>query len=165
MAQHRVARIEKECVVCGGRFVVGGRSGPLTRKYCSQSCATTNIHKQERERSYARNTRPHKFSVYHDKATERPTLRDIAWAGGFFEGEGSCIRWGRNECRVHIGQKNRWPLDRMLALFGGRISESEMNGAPFYDWHMSGARGRGFLMTIYTFLSPRRQEQAHTAWV
>ena len=83
----------------------------------------------------------------------------IAWAAGLFEGEGSCTRARHGSQNVHLGQKDRWVCDRMKALFGGSIGERQMNGSPFYEWHISGARARGFLMTMFTFLSPRRQEQ------
>ena len=93
------------------------------------------------------------------EATKHPTLRDIVWAAGLFEGEGYVggIRARTQQCGV--GQKDRWVVDRFRAFFGGSISERQMNGSPFYEWHTSGARARGFLMTMFSFLSPRRQEQ------
>lgn len=93
------------------------------------------------------------------EATEHPTLMQITWAAGLYEGEGSCRRVSRNSSQVHLGQKDRWVCDRMKALFGGSITERPMNGQPFYEWHIHGARARGFLMTMFSFLSPRRQEQ------
>lgn len=63
-----------------------------------------------------------------------------------------------------IGQKERWPLERLRTLFGGSISTVK-NGANsgMGTWHIHGARARGFLMTIYKFLSARRREQVKRA--
>lgn len=89
----------------------------------------------------------------HHKPTIRPTTQDIMWAAGFFEGEGSCSGSAGN---AQIAQKGRWPLDFMRDRFGGVVS---IRTRGYYKWFMSGPRSRGFLMTIYPFLSPRRQEQ------
>jgi hypothetical protein len=88
---------------------------------------------------------------------ERPTLLDIAWAAGIYEGEGHCT-----QDAIQIGQNDPWLLYRLQALFGGRVAPTgEQRGKPFvhYRWSASGPRGRGFAMTIYKFLSPRRQAQ------
>jgi len=47
---------------------------------------------------------------------------EIAWAAGFFEGEGT-IMLVRNKCAgsVAVGQKFRGPLDRLQSLFGGSV--------------------------------------------
>jgi hypothetical protein len=166
MGRERVERVAKKCAVCGIDFLVGGRAGALTKEYCSKSCATAGAHRKERARGTPR--KPYaNYTSPQVAATEHPTVRVIAWAAGFYEGEGSCQgvigTLQKHSTRCHIGQKNRWPLDRMVALFGGRISEGSCNNAPFYDWQISGARARGFLMTIYSFLSPRRQEQVRAA--
>lgn len=96
------------------------------------------------------------------EATEHPTMRDIAWAAGVFEGEGS-ITYERGSVRCQVAQKDPWLLLRFKALFGGTIVKHinvvTPKGLPSYrsDWKISGARARGFLMTMYLFLSPRRQ--------
>ena len=109
--------------------------------------------------------------------TAVPTMLDIAWAAGIYEGEGTANGYaGRKRphilaTQVRIGQKNPWILHRCKELFGGHISTS-INNSPLntdrlpitmYTWQISGARARGFLMTIYKFLSPRRKEQAKKA--
>ena len=93
------------------------------------------------------------------EATESPTNMQIAWAAGLFEGEGSCCRAGKSSTQVQLGQKDYWVVDRLRVLFGGSICERKMNNQPFYEWHIHGARARGFLMTMFSFLSPRRQGQ------
>ena len=85
-----------------------------------------------------------------------------------FEGEGHCTRnntgytrrW-RNSIQVTVLQKDEWLPQRLRALFGGSINKYE--GGAYQDlysrWTICGARARGFLMSIYGLLSPRRQEQ------
>lgn len=102
-------------------------------------------------------------------AIEHPTNLDIAWAAGIFEGEGWCGRTVRYKngtgtgTRLSVGQKDRWLLDRLQALFGGTISVNHQRFGEFWYWRLSGPRCRGFLMTIYKFLSPRRKAQARNA--
>lgn len=86
----------------------------------------------------------------------RPTLAvthdDFVWAAGFYEGEGSA-----SNGYVNITQKDTWSLTRLRSLFGGNISIQGADG--MNQWSVSGARGRGFIQSIYGLLSPRRQEQ------
>ena len=109
------------------------------------------------------------------EATERPTTLDIAWAAGIFEGEGSFAfvrdrRSGIPSIQIQITQKDPWILNRFRALFGGSVrkrSEGQFSITPdgtrhvrdIFDWYVSGTRARGFLMTVWKFLSPRRHEQ------
>jgi len=96
--------------------------------------------------------------------TEKATTTDFHWAAGFFEGEGYAGRSGRRPqgTRARIGQKDPWTLYRMKALFGGSINPLG-HRPPCTSWDVSGARARGFLMSIYGLLSPRRQEQIRKA--
>jgi hypothetical protein len=103
-------------------------------------------------------------------ATEHPTALDIAWAAGIFEGEGSCYRSPNSStARCRVAQNDRWLLDRLRAMFGGSVQVLAQVGsglnrkAVAHGWHISGERARGFLMTIYVFLSPRRKEQVRRA--
>ena len=86
--------------------------------------------------------------------TERATNREILWGAGFFEGDGTATKNGRSS-QASISQKTRWPLEKMRYHFGGTVSTQGLN----YQWQVSGARARGFLMTIYGLVSPRRQSQ------
>jgi hypothetical protein len=98
-------------------------------------------------------------------------LRDIAWAAGFYEGEGSCA-FVNGSTRATIGQVNREPLDRIAALFGGHIFAlkghpagvaKKYMGRPSWRWIAYGARARGILMTLYQMLSAKRQGQVRKA--
>lgn len=91
--------------------------------------------------------------------TQSPTIRDIAWAAGIFEGEGSCRRDGPNGRGTHaeVGQKDPELLHRLRALFGGNVWSSSTKD--YHVWHLGGARARAFLLTIYTELTQRRRRQ------
>lgn len=99
----------------------------------------------------------------------RITPIQIAWAAGIYEGEGSCGPNATSRARIHaeVVQKDRWILERLRELFGGSIvtHDGERNGKRFegFAWLATGKRARGFLMTIYSFLSPRRRAQVKTA--
>lgn len=102
-------------------------------------------------------------------ATEHPTIQDIAWAAGIYEGEGACSISRGKYATIMVGQKERWLVDRLQALFGGSIIVQQQltagRTAPItmHYWSISGARARGFMMTIYKFLSPRRQQRIKEA--
>jgi hypothetical protein len=85
-----------------------------------------------------------------------PVMKDIYWAAGIYEGEGSC-HYSRRSIEALISQKDRWILEKFKFLFGGSIPPPHKSGCSV--WLLSGARARGFLMTIYSMLSPRRKLQ------
>lgn len=100
-----------------------------------------------------------------------PTVLDIAWAAGVYEGEGSVTTkqsgYG-NHTRapmVSLVQKDNWLCHQLCALFGGtvRVYNGGVRKTPHNHWRLSGPRAVGFLMTIYKFLSPRRQQQIREA--
>lgn len=92
------------------------------------------------------------------KAKVSPSLLDIAWAAGIVEGEGHFESNLENSTyRVIVTQVDQWLLRRLLLLFGGVIHAHTGNTS---RWCVSGARARGFALTILSFLSPRRREQA-----
>lgn len=92
------------------------------------------------------------------KSTQKPTTADIAWAAGIYEGEGAVNKVG---C-VSVTQKNRWLPIRLKRLYGGKVYKKNgtktYTNKTYHQWYVSGARGRGFLMTIYSFLSPQKQK-------
>jgi hypothetical protein len=96
-------------------------------------------------------------------------LCDIAWAAGIYEGEGSVQgpilnrERGRTTIKVAVAQKERWLLDRMKALFGGTVWHKPYRDSIRGIWYLTGPRGRGFVMTVYPYLSPRRREQIRLA--
>lgn len=102
------------------------------------------------------------------------TAAEIAWAAGIWEGEGSCwpnartVRRAGRSATVHASVSQRdpeqWVLQRFRHLFGGKIDLEHNDGSSdCLRWRVTGARARGFLMTIFTFLSPWRRQQVLAA--
>jgi hypothetical protein len=91
------------------------------------------------------------------------TEMDIVWAAGFWEGEGSIsLRF------VTASQVNKWPLERLLLMFGGTISvraSSRINQRNCYQWFVCGQDARNFVALIYPYLSPRRQQQINEKFI
>jgi hypothetical protein len=123
--------------------------------------------------------RGRRFGFIHKNtllATEHPTLLDLAWAAGFFEGEASFSRTSPNRAggsseRIMVRQMNREPLERLQRLFGGRISIitpktttiANYTPRPINSWEVSASLARGLLMTIYPFMSSARSKQIRAA--
>jgi len=97
----------------------------------------------------------------HLHASIHPTTLDIAWVAGIFEGEGHCcatVSSGhRPSIKVNIVQKRRWILDHIRDRFGGRVTFRK--NYSICSWDANGVFARGFLMTIYKFMSPYRKRQ------
>jgi len=100
------------------------------------------------------------------------TAQEIAWAAGIYEGEGSVIvpTAKFRTVIVQISQKDPWLCNRFKDLFGGNVhsydyppQEGRNMRRIFSVWKCSGPTARGFLMTIYKFLSPRRKERVRAA--
>lgn len=96
-------------------------------------------------------------------------LKELYWAGGFIEGEGSFSSTlvspsGIPNWRIMIGvvQVQRQPLERLMGIFGGSIgikSHAEGNHQKTFVWYISGRRAAGIAMTLWSIFSPRRREQ------
>ena len=99
---------------------------------------------------------------------EHPTTLDIAWAAGIFEGEGYVgvpfAKYGPRHPIVSVVQKDEWLTERLRILFGGTNKRYGKDRRIYSYWRLTGARATGFLMTIYKFLSPRRQQQIRDAF-
>lgn len=97
-------------------------------------------------------------------AAVSPGIRQIEWAAGFLEGEGSFRSSGtRRGCTEHVNvaQQQREPLGRMQRYFGGKIAHytPKTRSRPYYTWNISGERARGVILTVFALMSPRRQGQ------
>lgn len=92
--------------------------------------------------------------------------RDIHWLAGFLDGEGYFGIQGSTP-RITAAQKDVWPLLKVKSLVGGTIyrhmgSGSKQRGIeakPINTIHLNGKRAIGLMMTLYSLLSPRRQEK------
>ena len=100
------------------------------------------------------------------KASVRPAIRDLEWAAGFLEGEGSFYNNG-NSTMTSAVQVNEAPVQRLLELFGGSLRSYPLRqGAnTAWRWAASGARARGVAMTLYSLMSTKRQGQIRNALV
>ena len=90
---------------------------------------------------------------------------NIAWAAGFLDGEG-CFSFYKNRkgsinFQVDAGQMDDWPLRKLTGILGGQVHliRNSNHGNMIWKWYASGARARGIMMTLFSFLSPRRQEK------
>lgn len=99
------------------------------------------------------------------------TPNGLHWAAGFLEGEGTFGFRGATAA-IHAAQtENPAPLGRLLALFGGSVTihrqgSSRRRGLRARDgemWTVRGSRARGVMMTLYSILSPKRQQQIRKA--
>lgn len=102
--------------------------------------------------------------------TERPTIRQIVWAAGIYEGEGSISRRKamHKSIVVQLSQKDGWLPARLVKYFGGqayhyKVAPSTCGNSPMWKWTLCGPRAWGFILTIYPLLSPRRQAQIREA--
>lgn len=131
---------------------------------------TPELLKVYNRRQYVRRNPDAKTSVKASQASKTPSLRELEWAAGFLEGEGSfnfdkqCLGRGR----VGANQVNKEPLEKLLTLFGGHIytrmpSKNGIGKQQIHTWVVTGPRARGVMMTMYTLLSKRRQQQVKAA--
>jgi len=91
---------------------------------------------------------------------------DLGWAAGFIEGEGH-FRFQINSKRrggcpvVTADQVDRWPLDKLATLFGGRVywrpQRSGHNG--IHVWYVRGKVAVGVMMTLYSLMTAHRKSQ------
>jgi hypothetical protein len=117
-------------------------------------------------RNYQRKTPRHLFGhrLKAASATSRPSVRDLAWAAGFYEGEGSC-NYATGSEHMYVGQMERETVDRLQSLFGGSVRQYQghhipgYHSQPYWRWTVHGPRARGVLLTLYGLLSTKRRAQ------
>lgn len=105
------------------------------------------------------------------RSTMSPSIRDIAWASGFLEGEGAfyCEKSGCE--RIQARQVEEEPLRVVQSIFGGSMQLRKNNRRgfgvdtvqPINEWRTSGSRARGIMMTVYPFMGSRRKAQIRMA--
>lgn len=95
---------------------------------------------------------------------------DLAWAAGFFDGEGCisvvrCTHKGvaREQVQVllDVAQVNPTPLERLVALFGGRIrvSPNGQDGAwRIHAWRIYGRKAGVILQQVLPYLIGKRRQ-------
>lgn len=98
-------------------------------------------------------------------ATKVPSVIDIAWSAGIYEGEGTCRNCGNTKrgIAVQVVQKDPEILYRLRDWFGGSVGYAHSRTRKMDDqihvWSACGDRARIFLALTYGFLSARRKHQ------
>jgi hypothetical protein len=101
-------------------------------------------------------------------ALARPTQRDLGWAAGFLEGEGSFAANSGTQLAT-ASQVQTEPLNMLQRFFGGSVrpharnSQRNPNWQDAFSWCVVGARARGVMLTLYVLMSPKRQAQIRKA--
>lgn len=110
----------------------------------------------------------------NQKQAERMTTDlDIAWAAGFFDGEGSIsIRFGKMGVSREYGRRtytlflrasqvDRAPLDKFVRIFEcgnvGGARQSTSRRAPYFDWCTSGKSAGRILRLMLPHLTVKRE--------
>jgi len=93
------------------------------------------------------------------------SMCDLHWAAGFIEGEGCFYHITSVPC-IAVAQKHIQSLEKLQRLFGGniRIQKAPKTGfgGPLFTWRLY--RGAaGVMMTLYSLMSPYRQEKIKEA--
>lgn len=96
-------------------------------------------------------------------AIRRPSGKMLAWAAGFLGGEGN-FRDNATTTVITASQVNREPVQRLLEMFGGSLRFTRnKQWSPTWVWAACGMRARGIAMTLYVFMSAKRQTQIRRA--
>jgi hypothetical protein len=150
----------KQCAACCKQkpleqFGTNPRSNDKKNSYC-KTCAS------EKERLRKQAIKAGTW-VPHAK-TPRPakpaTKREIAWAAGFLEGEGS-FRLDTTPT-VRADQINREPLEKLARCFGGRIYQRKSlttAGNTVYCWSIHGDMARSLMNGVFLYMSKKKQER------
>jgi len=100
------------------------------------------------------------------------TISELAWAAGFFEGEG-CIQISKSIRRlkratphyslgVEVSNTNPIPVAKFQQLFGGSVNErkgnSFRNRATIYRWNLSCGKASQFLRAILPYLTFKAEQ-------
>ena len=92
------------------------------------------------------------------------SVRDIAWAAGFLEGEG-CFGDNHGSPVIAASQVQREPLERLIINFGGSLHHYSANhnqrkysyGGAIWMWRICGSKAAGMMMTLFSLMSPKRR--------
>ncbi|HEX6826171.1 MAG TPA: LAGLIDADG family homing endonuclease [Nitrospiraceae bacterium] len=89
----------------------------------------------------------------------------IAWAAGFFDGEG-CVsissavergKYRRYQLSVIIAQKVREPLDVFVSLFGGSVTALKVHGSTYFQYKTTGFNAWSILQSLLPYLTVKRE--------
>jgi hypothetical protein len=91
----------------------------------------------------------------------------LAWVAGFLEGEGY-FGFNGGTLRICCTQVQRLPLDWCQAMFGGSIvsnhaSRHNPRAQDAWQWVLCGTQAARLMMTLYPWMSPKRQREIGNA--
>lgn len=97
------------------------------------------------------------------------SINELYWLAGILEGEGSfSIKKqynkgkGRSRPWIQIGMTDKDVIERVAKLLKvncrGPYNINHLKWKPFYSCDVVGSRAAGWMMTLYSLLSQRRQE-------
>lgn len=91
-------------------------------------------------------------------------MKELFWAAGFMEGEGSFIQSRTHYgIRCSAGQVNKEPLERLQKIFGGSICLEHRAykniGCDIWIWRLGGGPSAAVMMTLYSLMSEKRRGQ------
>jgi len=100
------------------------------------------------------------------------TQTDVAWAAGFFDGEGCVtITWRRQTQRGPLKQVSPLliasvvnvdpgAIERLHSLFGGAVRsyQHHANGHTIYEWRATGSKGSNFLSAVLPYSITKRTQ-------
>lgn len=96
---------------------------------------------------------------------------ELEWAAGFLEAEG-CFTQASGH-RTHggvpeivVGQVQRWPIDRLIELFGGNARQRPPRGRDqaIWCWGIYGKRAAELMRTLYPLMSAKRRREIDRAY-
>ena len=91
------------------------------------------------------------------------SVAELAWVAGFIEGEG-CFYFSPKTAHISFmvcaAQVQRWPLDQLQKLVGGKIGRiAPRKGKGHWAWNLTGPRGVGLALTLFSAMSPDRRQK------
>ena len=86
-----------------------------------------------------------------------PSIEDIAYAAGFFDGEGSCSMQNTNCFTVSVAQHDVRPLEWMVLRWAGTLQYGAGNGKSI-NWRINKAEDiKRFLSDILPYLKVKNE--------
>lgn len=96
-------------------------------------------------------------------------MLELAWAAGFFDGEGSIQLRRGTMLQLYVGQTDPRPLERFAAAVGaGKVrgpygpyarNGKPNNWKPMYAWQLGGRKAESVFATLRPYLSEPKREQ------
>jgi len=96
--------------------------------------------------------------------TQSISVRELYWAAGFIEGEGT-FYFDRRVCSIRVPQTIKEPLDRLHRLFGGEIyfrKRNQPNHSDQYVFRLNGRLAAAVSMMLLPLMSSKRRLQIST---